>query len=107
MPAKETIRVRPQRELDEFNDPIGPAPAWRLVPGATVVPRNSQEDDRRGQVGISGFMIALPSKLTDSLGQPIVLADTDEFEIRGETYQVDGAIGDYGRKQIFYTMRPN
>lgn len=107
MPAKESVRVRPQRELDEFNDPIGPVPEWRTVPGVTVVPRSSQEDEQRGQIIISGFMLALPSKVKDTAGQDVVLSDTDEFEVRGEVYQVDGAIGDYGRRTILYVMRPN
>lgn len=99
MPRRETIEVRSQRELDRFNDPIGPEPAWRAIPGATVVPRSSQDYEQRGAIVISGFMVVVPSAER--------VEDTDEIRIRGEVYQVDGAIGDYGRRKIFYTMRPN
>ena len=99
MPKKETIQVRSQRELDRFNDPIGPVPDWRDVTGAVIVPRNSQQDERRGEIIISGFMVVVPSS--------VELEDTDEFRIRGEVYQVDGAIGDYGRRKILYVERAN
>lgn len=51
--------MRPPRPLDRFNDPTGPVPPWREVPGATVVPRNSEEDERRGPIVIAGMMVAL------------------------------------------------
>ena len=107
MARKEPIRVRPQRELDRFNDPIGPVPQWRTIPGAVVVPRNSQDYEQRGAIVIKGFMVALPSVVSDVDGQRVTLHDTDEFEIRGEVHQVEGAIGDYGRRVIFYTERAN
>lgn len=99
MPAKESIQVRSQRELDQFNDPIGPEPEWRTIPGATVAPRGSQDYEQRGAIVISGFMVAVPSS--------VELENTDEFRIRGQVYQVEGEIGDYGRRKIFYTMRAN
>lgn len=107
MARKEPIEVRPQRELDRFNDPIGPVPDWRTVPGATVVPRSSQDYEQRGQIIIGGFMIALNAPVKDSEGEAVVLQATDEFRVRGEVYQVEGQIGDYGRKIIFYIERPN
>lgn len=105
MAKKETILVRPGRSLDRFNDPVGPAPEWRTIPGATCVPRNSHEDDQRGPIVISGFMVALPSRITDTAGLPVDLTETWEISIRGEVYQIEGGIGDYGRRIIFYTMR--
>lgn len=107
MPAKESIKVRSQRELDRFNDPIGPVPAWRTIPGAVVVPRNSEDYEQRGAIIIKGFMVALPGVVNDTAGQRVTLKDTDEFEIRGQVHQVEGAIGDYGRRIIFYTERAN
>jgi hypothetical protein len=105
MARKENIKARPRRPLDRFNDPVGDLPAWREIPGATVVPRNSHEDEQRGPIVISGFMIVLPSRVTDLAGLPVALEETWEFEIRGDVYQVEGDIADYGRKLIFYTMR--
>lgn len=105
MARKETIRVRPGRELDRFNDPVGPEPEWRTVPGAVCVPRNSQEEERRGTIIIAGFMVVLPSVIKDSSGLDVPLADDWEVEIRGKVYQIEGALGDYGRRLIFYTMR--
>ena len=99
MPKKETIKLRSPREEDQFGDPIGPVPGWRNVPGATVVPRESNEDERRGTIIISGFMISFPSS--------VEITDYDEVEVRGEVYQIEGAVGDYGRKKIFYVMRAN
>lgn len=107
MPRKETIKIRHAREEDRFGDPQGPVPAWIVIPGATVVPRQSQDYEQRGAIVISGFMVALPGVIKDTTGQTVELADSDEVEIRGEVYQVDGAIGDYGKKIIFYTMRAN
>lgn len=105
MAAKETISVRAPQELDQFNDPVGPEQPWRDVPGATVVPRSSQEDDRRGMIITSGFMVALPGRVTDTTGLEVLLTDRHEFRIRGEVYQVEGAVGNFGRKIILYTER--
>lgn len=97
MPKKETIRIRPGRPTDRFNDPIGPVPEWVDIPGATVVPRTSTEDEQRGPVIISGFMVVV--------GPAVAVRHTDELEIRGKIHQIDGEIGDYGRRKIFYTKR--
>lgn len=108
MAIRETIRVRPAPAKDKFGDPISSTPPpWRDIPGATVVPRSSQDYEQRGQIVVSGFMVALPGTVKDSVGDDVVLERTDEFEIRGLIYQVDGEIGNYGRKIIFYTMRAN
>lgn len=105
MAKKETIRVRPPRPRDRFNDPIGAVPDWRSVSGAICVPRNSHEEEQRGPIVISGFMVVLPSKFVDTAGQPVALTSDWEVEIRGQVLQIEGEIGDYGRKLIFYTMR--
>ena len=98
MAQKETIRIRSARPTDRFNDPIGPVPAWRDVPGATVVPRESQDYEQRGPIIIVGFMIRV--------GPTVVVVDTDEVEVRGEVYQIEGAVADYLRKgKIFYVTR--
>lgn len=105
MARKETIFMRPLRPLDRFNDPLGPEPVWREVPGATCVPRNSNEDDRRGPIVIAGFMVAMNAPVRDKAGVVVPLEHTWEIKIRGEVHQIDGDVGDYGRKIILYTMR--
>lgn len=97
MARKETIEIRAPRELDRFNDPIGPESDWVAVPGATVVPRNSSEQDQRGTVIIAGFMVVVPSV--------IAVSERHEIRLRGEVHQIDGDVGDYGRRKIFYTIR--
>lgn len=105
MARKETIFVRPQRALDRFNDPTGPVPDWREIPGATCVPRNSNEDDKRGPIVVAGFMVALNSPMRDIVGEEVPIEFNWEVQIRGEVHQIEGDVGDYGRKLIFYTMR--
>ena len=105
MSKKETIFVRPPRPLDRFNDPVGPVPPWREVPGATCVPRNSQEDEKRGPIVIAGFMVAMNAPARDKAGVIVPLAFNWEVQIRGEVHQIEGDVGDFGRKLIFYTMR--
>jgi hypothetical protein len=102
MARKETIRVRSAREEDRGGDPVGPMPAWRDIKGATVVPRSSDEYEQRGTIIISGFMIALGPTTPDTL-----VVESDEIEVRGDVYQVDGEIADYIKKRIFYVTRPN
>ncbi len=105
MAKKETIWARPPRELDRFNDPIGPEPDWVEIPGAIVVPRSSDEYEQRGTVIIEGFMIVLPSRIRDAQGVDVPLDDDWEVRARGEVYQIDGVLADYGRRIIFYVMR--
>lgn len=105
MAIKESIQIRGARETDRFNDPIGEVPAWRTIPGVTVVPRASDEDDRRGPVIIAGFMLAFPGKVFDTAGRQVFLTERDEYKIRGEVHQVDGDVGDYRKKIIVYTIR--
>ncbi len=97
--------MRPPRPLDRFNDPTGPVPPWREVPGATVVPRNSEEDERRGPIVIAGMMVALNAQIRDLAGVIVPLKHDWEVQIRGDVHQIEGDVGDYGRKIIFYTLR--
>jgi hypothetical protein len=98
VPRRETIQIRGTRERDRFNDPIGPEPVWMTVNGATVAPRESSEDDRRGQIIIKGFMVVVPGMVT--------VTERHEIKIRNDVYQIEGAVGDYGRRKIFYVTRP-
>lgn len=101
MPRKETIELRAELIMGRFNDPLPDVdqPPWREVPGATVVPRGSSDFEQRGPIIIKGFMIVVPSS--------VQVEDTDTVRVRGEEHEIDGAVGDYGRKKIFYTIRVN
>lgn len=101
MPKKESIWVRPPTATDRFNDPLPEVeqPAWREIPGATVVPRGSGDFQQRGPIIISGFMVKLPG--TAEVG------DTDHVKVRDIEHEIDGVVGDYGKAKIFYTIRVN
>ena len=99
MATKENIRLRSARAKDKFGDPTGPVPAWRTVERCTVVPRESQDYEQRGEIIISGFMVVVASS--------VEVDAQDEVEVRGKVYQIDGEIGDYGRKKVFYVTRAN
>lgn len=106
MARKETILVRPGPKRDRFNDPVTDgARLWSEIPGATCVPRNSSEDEARGPIVISGFMVALNAPVRDKLGVLTPIGDDWEIQIRGNVHQIEGAVGDFGRKIIFYTLR--
>lgn len=97
MPKAEKIQIRPLRETDEFNDPIGDEAEWEDVTAIAVVPRNSQDFEQRGPIVISGFMVVVKSK--------VVINSRYEVKVRGQVQQIEGDVGDYGRKKIFYTER--
>lgn len=95
----ENIRLRAARPEDDFGDPTGPVPEWRVVRAIAVVPRSSQDYEQRGEIIISGFMIVVASR--------VEVDAHDEVEVRDKVYQIDGEVGDYGRKKLFYTTRAN
>jgi len=101
MPKKETIQLRGAQLTGRYDDPLPDVqqPQWRDVPGATVVPRGSSDFEQRGPIILSGFMIVVPSS--------VQVVDTDGVRVRGEEHELDGAVGDYGKKKIFYTIRVN
>lgn len=101
MPKRETIQLRAALKVGRFNDPLpdDQQPQWRDVDGAIVVPRSAGDFEQRGPIIISGWMVKLPG------GTPI--EDTDDVRIRGEQYEIDGSIGDYGKALIFYTIGVN
>lgn len=105
MAKKETVLMRPAGRRDRFNDPIAEPVLWSEVPGATCVPRNSSEDEARGPIVIAGFMVAMNAPVRDKFGVLVPLAHDWEVQIRGEVHQIEGDVGDYGRKIIFYTLR--
>ena len=97
--------MRPAAKRDRFNDPVAGTALWSEVPGAVCVPRNSSEDEARGPIVIAGFMVALNSPVRDKFGVVVPLAHDWEVQIRGEVHQIEGDVGDYGRKIIFYSLR--
>jgi hypothetical protein len=97
MAQKESIEIRHARET-RMGDPVGPVKPWETIRGCLVVPRESQDFGQRGRVVLAGFMIKAPRTAT--------ILDTDEIRVRGEIYQVDGAVGDFRRKgKLFYVKR--
>lgn len=99
MARKESIRVRPPAEDDRFGDPVG-TPEWAVIPGCTVVPRESHDYQLRGTIIISGFMVRTPPGA--------VVGDEYEVEVRGEIHQIEGAVADFLSKgKIFYTQAVN
>lgn len=101
MPKKETIQARAALKVGRFNDPL-PAdqqPPWREINGAVVVPRSAGDFEQRGPIIISGWMVRIPGSTE--------IEDTDDVMIRGEQYQIDGSVGDYGKVKIFYTIGVN
>lgn len=97
MAKKEKIRLKAAQAEDRFGDPEGPPTEWRDVTAMAVVPRNSSEHEQRGSIIISGFMIVVKSSVAvDAL---------DSVEVRGQVHQIEGEIGDYGRRKIFYTKK--
>lgn len=100
MPAKEKIRLRAAQTKDRFGDPEGPVPPWRDVTARAVVPRTSEDNEQRGPIVISGFMVSLPPNTP--------IEDDDEVEIRGKVHQIEGVVADYLKKgKLFYTKRVN
>lgn len=101
MPRKEPIQLRSKPQRDRFNDPIGPEPQWRDVPGgAVVVPRTTiNEDDRRGEIVIGGFMIVV--------GPKVAVEHSDQVRVRGEVHDIEGDVADFRTRKLFYTKRPN
>jgi len=109
MPRKESIELRAALLTGRFNDPLPDAeqPQWREIPGAVVVPRGSGDFQQRGPIIIKGFMIKLPAGVRDVNGEPVEIRDTDGVRVRGEIHEIDGAVGDYGKALIFYTIGVN
>ena len=96
MAKKETIRRRPQRPT-RLGDPVGSVPPWVLIPNCVVIPRESQDFEQRGRVIVHGFLIRTKAGVT--------ILDTDEIEVRGKIYQVDGAVANFGRKGLLLYVR--
>lgn len=97
-----TITVVRKAKVDRLSSaPAGAAPEHDVV-GCVVLPRTSHEEER-GWVVVEGRMIIAPYGAD-------VLA-TDLVRVDGETWEVDGAPGDYenkrgkGKATILYLKR--
>lgn len=98
MAKKETVQFRTPQTEDRFGDPVGEANAWRPVAGCTVVPRSTDEYEKRGTILIQGYFVRAPAGTE--------IGNTDDVEVRGEVYKIDGVVGDYGRKgKMMYVGR--
>lgn len=105
MPKKigsRTIIVVRKAKVDRLSSTPAGAPPEHSVVGCAILPRTSHEEDR-GWVVVEGRMIIAPFGAD-------VLAD-DLVRIDGETWEVDGAPGDYenkrgkGKATIFYLKK--
>lgn len=84
-----TVRQKPSRNSD--GDPT-PGAVRGTVNNAVIWPRTSDETSDRGTRVIEGLNIFLPAPV------PFDILATDEIEARGHSWQVDGAAGDYRKK---------
>lgn len=97
-----TVRVIRKTKVDRLSTaPAGAAPEHDIE-GCAVAPRTSHEEGR-GWVIVEGRMVVAPYGAD-------VLA-TDQVKVDGETWDVDGAPGDYetkrgkGKATVFYLKR--
>lgn len=97
-----TIMVVRKAKVDRLSSaPAGDAPE-HPVTGCAVLPRTSHEEER-GWVIVEGRTIIAP------YGSDVLA--TDLVKVDGETWEVDGAPGDYenkrgkGKATIFYLKR--
>lgn len=105
MPRKigaRTVTVVRAQKVDRLEEPSGtPAPEHDIT-GCAVLPRVSHEEER-GWVIVEGRTIIAPH------GSDVLA--TDQVRVDGETWDVDGAPGDYedrrarGKATIFYLTR--
>lgn len=97
-----TITVVRKTKVDRLSSTApGAAPEHDVV-GCAVLPRTSHEEDK-GWVVVEGRMIIAP------FGADVLA--TDLVRVDGETWEVDGAPGDYenlkgkGKATIFYLKK--
>lgn len=97
-----TITVVRKPKVDRLSSaPAGSAPEHD-VKGCAVLPRTSHEEER-GWVVVEGRMILAP------YGADVLASDL--VKVDGETWEVDGAPGDYenrrgkGKATIFYLKK--
>jgi hypothetical protein len=84
-----TVRAKPSRNGD--GDPT-PGANRGTDNNAVIWPRTTDETSDRGTRIIDGLNIFIPAPV------PFDILATDEIVARGKTWQVDGAAGDYRKK---------
>lgn len=96
MPQRETVRVRHTEQTDRLRSGSGTAPDEVDVEGCIVWPAASREEGK-GWIQISGYDFLAPA------GSDI--RATDEVQVRGDWYHVEGVPGDFGRKGLMVNVR--
>jgi hypothetical protein len=97
-----TITVVRKPKVDRLATTPAGTPPEHDIEGCAILPRTSHEEDR-GWVVVEGRMVIAPYGAD-------VLA-TDLVKVDGETWEVDGAPGDYedrrakGKATIFYLKK--
>lgn len=100
--GRRTVRVVRTPKVDRLKGDAAGPPAEYDIEGCAVLPRSSNEEGK-GWVIVEGRTIIAPFNSD-------VLA-TDKVKVDGETWEVDGAPGDYedkkarGKATIFYLKR--
>ncbi len=90
--GSETVVVRSAPKRNSTGD-LTPGAVKFTVANAIIWPRASDESAERGTRIIDGLMIFLPE---DSVTAEVKA--TDELEARGKKWNVDGAAGDFRKK---------
>lgn len=89
--GSETVVIRKAPKRNSVGD-VTPGAIKGTVKNALIWPRTSDENADRGTRIIEGLNIFLPAPV------PFEIAATDELEARGKTWQIDGAAGDFRKK---------
>lgn len=95
MRGKETVLVRRAQKVDKLRPAAAAAPEHPLE-GCLVWPAASKEEGK-GWIQIDGY---------DFLARPGAdVVATDEVQVRGDWYQVEGKPADYGRRGVLVNAR--
>lgn len=87
----EEVVVRRAPTKDRLGDVV-PGEVVGTLTRCIVWPRSSSEDSNRGIVTIEGLTVFVPAPVaTMPLGSDVV-------EVRGQTHQIEGAVGDWRKK---------
>lgn len=81
------VRVRPPG-FDQYGDPIAGTPNRLTLEGAFVAPRSTSDIDARGRQGVINGLTLFGEFGTD-------LVHTDQVEVDGVLYDIDGDAGQW------------
>lgn len=88
----ETIVIHPEREKDRWGENIGDEPDPIEVTECIVYPQSSRETDDSSIKVLESLGVYIPP------GKPTP-SDRDTVEARGETWDIDGSVGDFVSKR--------